>query len=100
MCGQELQLFFHHAITQEDATKNLIERSSLEACSGLVSQDIPRILWRRKFHCRVQGSVLTVFVLDQMNQLHILTPDFLKVHFNIRHILSFLPKYSNLSRHF
>jgi len=48
---------------------------SWEANSSLASQEIPRILWISKGHCRVHKSPSPVPILNQNNpvQSHVLT---------------------------
>jgi hypothetical protein len=75
---------------------NSIEQNpSWEADSHSASQEISRLLWNSKVHCRVPKSPQTAHMLSQMNPVHILPHYSLKIHFNI--ILPPTPMYSEWS---
>jgi len=62
-----------------------------EADSNSASQDIPRLLWNPKIHCRVRKSPLLVPRLSQMNPINNFPLYFPKIRCNIM-----LPEVSSL----
>lgn len=69
-----------------------------EANKRAIVRDILYILWNSIVHCLIQKSHLVVFILSQMNQVHILTSCFFKMHCNV--ILLPAPKSSKSSFRF
>jgi len=60
-----------------------------EVDSCLASQEIPHILWNLNVQYHVHKNPSLIPLLSHINPLHILTPYFSKIHFNI--ILSSMP---------
>jgi len=61
-----------------------MEQSSFsETDSHPNSQEIPRLLWTRKFHYRVHKSLPLVHILRQINPVHNFPAHFAKIHSNI-----------------
>jgi hypothetical protein len=58
-------------------------RPSWEAANFAATEELPRILWDLKVHCRVQESHPLVPILSQINPIHIILPYLSKIHFNI-----------------
>jgi hypothetical protein len=56
---------------------------SSEANSHPAAQQISRPLWNLKARYRDHNSPPLVPILSQMNPVHILTPNFFKIHFII-----------------
>jgi len=51
--------------------------------SHSASQDIPRLLWNPKFHCRVHKNKSLTPTLSQIHPVHTLPPYFPNIHSNI-----------------
>jgi hypothetical protein len=56
---------------------------SWEANRPSASQEIPCILWNRKFHYRLYNCQPPVPMLSQINSVHASPSQFFKIHFNI-----------------
>ena len=56
---------------------------SWEANRFSVSQEIPRVLWNPKVHCRTHKRPPPVPILRQLDPVHTPTSQFLKIHLNI-----------------
>jgi len=59
------------------------QSTSSEANHFSASQEIPRIFWNQKVHCRMHKGPAPVPVLSQINSAHAPPSHFLKIHLNI-----------------
>jgi hypothetical protein len=69
-------------LTRQITTNFVEQSSSWEASSRLLGQDISHLLWKPKYHCRVERS-LSLYLSCQMDLVRTLQPSFLKIHSNI-----------------
>ena len=76
-------------------TYSMEHRPSWKTKRFSVSQEIPRILWNPKVHCRIHQCPPPVPILSQINPVLAPTSHFLKIHLNI--ILRLTPGSSNWS---
>jgi hypothetical protein len=58
---------------------------SLEAANCAATQELPKILWNPKVHCRLHKSPLLVPILSQIDPAHTTLSYLSKIHFNIVH---------------
>ena len=63
----------------------MVQSPSWEANLFAASQEIPRVLWNPKVHCRTHKRPPTVPILCQPNPVHIPTSHLLEIHPNIIH---------------
>ena len=66
-------------------TYSMVQSPSWEANWFAASQEIPRILWNPKVHCRTHKRPPPVPILGQPNPVHIPTSHLLEIHPNIIH---------------
>ena len=66
-------------------TYSMVQSPSWEANWYAASQEINRILWHPKVHCRTHKRPPTVPILGQPNPVHIPTSHLLEIHPNIIH---------------
>ena len=64
-------------------TDSIQQSPSWEANRFSDSQEIPRILWNPKFHCRIHKCPLPVPILSQINPVYDSPSQFLRIYFNI-----------------
>jgi hypothetical protein len=76
-----MRVFF--IITTNQLTNCMEQNNSSAATRSSVSQEILRILWNPKVHCRVYNSPPPVPILRETNQVHAYPPHPFKTHFNI-----------------
>ena len=57
--------------------------SSWESNGPWASQEIPRILWNRNVHNRIQKILPLVHVLSHINPTHVISSHLFKIYFNI-----------------
>ena len=74
-------------------TYSMEQSPSWEANLFTGSQEVPRILWNRRIHCRIQKCPQTVPILSHLDPFHIPTSHILKSRLN-----SFLPSTSGSSK--
>jgi hypothetical protein len=64
-------------------TYSMEQSPSWKANRFAASQEIPRILWNPKVHCRIHKCPPSVSIMSQLNPVHTPTSHFLKIHLNI-----------------
>ena len=64
-------------------TYSMEQSLSWDANRFSASQEIPRISWNPKVHYRIHTCSPPVPILSQLDLVHVLTPQFLKIHLNI-----------------
>ena len=74
-----------HCMLDTLLTYSTVQSPSWEANWFAASQEIPRILWNPKVHCRTHKRPPPVPILNQPNPVHIPTSHLLEIHPNIIH---------------